>query len=143
MANFNQGDLEFILKQIQIAEANAAGIPLPVLIPDPLVQFGLRTVDGTDNNIVPGREAFGSADQIFPRLLTPVFNPAEARPALFGGTPSSPVTSYQQTTGSVFDSEPRTISNLIVDQTANNPAAVAAAAGPPSACSGGLRAGGR
>ena len=28
----------------------------------------------------------------------------------------------------MFDSQPRTISNLIVDQTANNPAAVAAAA---------------
>ena len=33
-------------------------------------------------------------------------------------------TSYAQTSGLVVDSQPRTISNLIVDQTANNPAAV-------------------
>ena len=32
-------------------------------------------------------------------------------------------TSYAQTSGFVFDLDPRTISNLIVDQTANNPAA--------------------
>src|SRR4029453_3966345 len=36
--------------------------------------------------------------------------------------------SYTQTSGLVVDSQPRTISNLIVDMTANNPAAVAAAA---------------
>src|SRR5437867_1100379 len=39
-------------------------------------------------------------------------------------------TSYTQKSGNVFDSQPRTISNLIVDQTANNPAASAAAANP-------------
>ena len=37
-------------------------------------------------------------------------------------------TSYNQTSGTVIDSQPRTISNLIVDQTATNPAAVATAA---------------
>ena len=36
-------------------------------------------------------------------------------------------TSYAQTAGTVFDSQPRVVSNLIVDQTADNPAAVAAA----------------
>ena len=35
-----------------------------------------------------------------------------------------------QTNGLVFDSQPRTISNLIVDQTANNPAAYATAYDP-------------
>ncbi len=39
-------------------------------------------------------------------------------------------TSYQQTAGNVFDTEPRTISNLIVDQTSTNPAAIAAAGFP-------------
>ena len=127
MANFNRGDLDFILQQIQIAEANAAGIPLPTLIPDPLLPWGLRTVDGRDNNIVPGREAFGSADQIMPRLTTPVFNPAE--PIKFPVGPTTSVgtpTSYAQTSGPVFDSQPRTISNLISDQTHSNPAAIAA-----------------
>ena len=41
-------------------------------------------------------------------------------------------TSYAQTTGFVADSQPRTISNLIVDQTAANPAAVAAAGTTPA-----------
>ena len=39
-------------------------------------------------------------------------------------------TSYKQTSGSVFDTEPRTVSNLIVDQTSTNPAAIAAAGSP-------------
>ena len=52
---------------------------------------------------------------IFPRLTDPVFESAEAG------------TSYAQTSGFVIDSQPRTISNLIVDQTANNPAAYATA----------------
>src|SRR5262249_707419 len=42
-------------------------------------------------------------------------------------------TSYAQTSGFVFDSQPRTISNLIVDQTSNNPAAVAAFGQNPGA----------
>src|SRR6185436_3435503 len=58
---------------------------------------------------------------LFPRLLDPVFRDAEAG------------TSYAQTSGFVFDSQPRIISNLIVDQTANNPAGVAAAAANPNA----------
>ncbi|MDM8350763.1 peroxidase family protein, partial [Pseudomonas sp. sp1636] len=117
MANFIKSDLEFILQQILIAEAHAAGADLLDLLPNTEVGFGLRTVDGSFNNLIEGRNLFGAADTLFPRLLTPVFNAAE------GGT------SYTQTSGLVFDSQPRTISNLIVDQTANNPAAVAAAAG--------------
>ncbi|WP_324730757.1 peroxidase family protein [Pseudomonas paeninsulae] len=117
MANFIKSDLEFILQQILISEAHAAGTPLIDLLPNTEVGFGLRTVDGSFNNLIDGRTDFGAADTLFPRLLTPVFNAAE------GGT------SYTQTSGLVFDSQPRIISNLIVDQTANNPAAVAAAAG--------------
>ncbi|WP_079202276.1 peroxidase family protein [Pseudomonas sp. CC6-YY-74] len=117
MANFIKSDLEFILQQILIAEAHAAGTPLIDLLPNTEVGFGLRTVDGSFNNLIDGRTDFGAADTLFPRLLTPIFNAAE------GGT------SYTQTSGLVFDSQPRIISNLIVDQTANNPAAVAAAAG--------------
>ena len=82
--------------------------------------LGLRTVDGSFNNLVPGQQFFGAADQQFPRLLDPSFQTAEAVPPGFG-PPGS--TSYTQTSGLVFDSQPRTISNLIVDQTASNPAA--------------------
>src|SRR2546422_430929 len=53
MADFNRADLEFILQQIQIAEANAAGTDLRTLLPNDEVPYGLRTVDGTLNNLVP------------------------------------------------------------------------------------------
>ncbi|WP_326968254.1 peroxidase family protein [Arthrobacter sp. CG_A4] len=132
-------DLAFILKQIKIAEAHVANTTSatgpcgalvgtgPNQIASPLVSQGLRTVDGSCNNLLPGQEMFGAADQTFPRLTTPVFKSAENSPPAFG--PSRP-TSYAQKKGSVFDSEPRVISNLIVDQTSTNPAAVAAAGFP-------------
>lgn len=131
-------DLAYILKQIKIAERHAATLspahPCDTLIgtgPDqiasPLVSFGLRTVDGSCNNLQPGQETFGAADQKFPRLATPVFKAAENSPAGFG--PTTPST-YAQKKGNVFDSEPRVVSNLIVDQTSTNPAAVAAAGNP-------------
>src|SRR5215467_10061059 len=115
---FIRSDLEFILAQIVIAERNAAGESLLDILPNVEVPWGLRTVDGTLNNIVPGQSKFGAADNVFPRLADPVFRPAEAG------------TSYAQTSGTVIDSTPRTISNLIVDQTANNPAAYATAYDP-------------
>jgi Ca2+-binding RTX toxin-like protein len=114
MATFNKGDLQFILTQIRMAEN---GQP-PV---NPHLAFGLRQVDGQHNNAVPGQETTGAADQLFPRIGTPVF--LAAQPNLFSNQP----TAYTQTGGLVFDSEPRTISNLISDQSANNPAAVQAA----------------
>src|SRR4051812_29935133 len=131
------GDLHFILKQIQIAEhhaatqtpANMCGTlvgPDANQIPDRLTSYGLRTVDGSCNNLFAGRETFSAADQKFPRLTNPVFRAGEdAGP--FG--PPGP-TSYANANGNVVDSQPRTVSNLIVDQTSTNPAAVAAAAFP-------------
>src|SRR5215471_8889559 len=131
MAELVKSDLEFILQQIKIAEANAAGEDLTTLLPNTAVPWGLRTVDGSDNNLFLDQIDFGAADVIFPRLTTPVFRPAEKVTVDLDGpgplTVGTP-TSYQQTSGFVFDSQPRTISNLIVDQTDNNPAAVAAAA---------------
>ena len=73
------GDLSFILKQINIAERHAAtatptdpckgllnkpndGIPDVEQVPDILTTYGLRTVGGECNNLVPGRETFGAAD---------------------------------------------------------------------------------
>ena len=132
-------DLAFILQQIKIAEAHVANTtsetgPCGALIgtgpdqlPSPLVSKGLRTVDGSCNNLVPGQEGFGAADQVFPRLTTPEFRAAEDVPADFG---PPGVSSYAQKKGLVFDSEPRTVSNLIVDQTATNPSAVEAAGNP-------------
>ncbi|MDT4899768.1 MAG: hypothetical protein QOJ78_698, partial [Pseudonocardiales bacterium] len=134
------GDLAFILKQIKISERHAAtATPAdpcgtlvgsgPDQIPDRLSAYGLRTVDGTCNNLFPGREKFAAADVPFPRLTTPVFSTAEdITPSLPVGAPGP--TSYAQKKGSVVDSQPRVVSNLIVDQTSTNPAAVAAAEFP-------------
>ena len=113
-----KSDLDFILDQIKISEAHANGKPFSSLIPKDVLPWGLRTVDGSFNNIGIGRSGFGAADRLFPRLTTPIFREAENK----SGQP----TSYSQTKGFVFDSQPRLISNLIVDQTANNPAALAA-----------------
>ncbi len=121
MADFNKADLEFILKQIFIAEAHADGAILSDLLPNSQVPYGLRTVDGSFNNLVAGQSEFGAADNSFLRLLDPQY-----LNAAYAGT------------GPVTDPQPRIISNLIVDQTANNPAAVAASGGSAPVISPGL-----
>jgi Ca2+-binding RTX toxin-like protein len=136
----NAGDLRFILKQIKIAEAHATregpngapvpGQPLfgtgPNQIASPLLPYGLRTVDGSSNNGVADQTHFGAAHRVMPRLTTATFGPAENGAPL--GAPGP--TSYAQKKGLVVDSHPRVVSNLIVDQTVTNPAAVAAAGVP-------------
>jgi Ca2+-binding RTX toxin-like protein len=156
MVKLNRNDLEFILKQIKIAEAHTAAIEagdtpaeiaqkLSVLVNNAggtpggttngatqagLMPFGLRTVDGSFNNFTPGGELLGSSSQLMDRLLTPSFKPAEAAPAGLH-SPNAPAgttpTSYAQPNGVVYDSQPRVISNLVADQTLNNPAALMAA----------------
>ena len=118
------GDLKFILKQINIAEQHSAslspGHPCDTLvdqpgdnipdanqIPDRLTAYGLRTVDGSCNNLFPGRETFAAADQVFPRLSAKSFRDADPVPPGFG--PPGPST-YKQKQGNVFDSQPRTSS---------------------------------
>ncbi|KQT90242.1 hypothetical protein [Methylobacterium sp. Leaf466] len=139
--HLNQQDLTFILRQIKIAEAHASGVKLtelrvdaatgelltdralydtggnwsglpdaPRAVPDPHTPYGLRTVDGTYNNIVPGRETWGASGQPMPHLLDPSF-----------------ASSGYPIAGSVTDADPRTISNLVVDASLDNPAAIAAA----------------
>ncbi len=125
----NAGDLRFIFHQIEIAQAHAAGGQLlgpgPNQVNEPRVPLGLRTVDGSFNHLSPGTDGFGAADRIFPRLTTPSFRDAELfDPDGAGPQPAVP-TSYKQKKGTVADSQPRIISNLIADQTVRNPAAVA------------------
>ncbi len=140
------GDLAFILKQIKIAERHTTtlspaspcstllnragdGIPDAEQVPDILTSYGLRTVDGSCNNLKAGGDNFAAADQPFLRLTDPVFRDAEPiTSSLPVGAPGP--TSYKQKKGNVVDSQPRTVSNLIDDQTSTNPAAVAAAEFP-------------
>ena len=149
------GDLSFILKQIKISERHTTtltasspcgtllaqpgdGIPDAEQVPDYLTSYGLRTVDGSCNNLKnPGTARFAASDEVFPRLTNPSFRDADSVPPtshfLQPGQCTDPVvcnTSYKQTSGNVVDSQPRIISNLIVDQTSTNPAAVAAATRP-------------
>ena len=147
------GDLSFILKQIKIAErhtttltaSNPCGtlvnqpgdlIPDAEQVPDYLTSYGLRTVDGSCNNLKAANTAtFAASDQPFLKLTDPSFRDAEPSPNDFFGPGTGVVPSnggYQQKLAGnvVFDSQPRTISNLIVDQTSTNPAAIAAAGSP-------------
>src|SRR5215218_6323298 len=85
----NRADLEFILNQIKIAESHAAGGKLLcddradqswTCVPDARLPYGLRTVDGTMNNLMKNRSTYGAADQVFPRLLAPEFRDADGAP---------------------------------------------------------------
>lgn len=120
-------DLEFILKQIKLSESATTadggidGDKLREEVGDPLLPYGIRTVDGTWNNLLPGQEKYGSADQTMPRLvpldLEAIRNDPELAKYLTTSGPNSMVT----------DSDPRQISNIISDQSTKNPAAVEAA----------------
>jgi hypothetical protein len=143
--NLNADDLRFILKQIKISEHHAAHFnpedPCAGLVGDGPNQipvggntrelpWGLRTVDGTCNNLMPGQEKYGAADETFPRSAGSDYMDGEA--ATFDSDGPGPTTvggqtSYDIMSRDVFDSQPRVVSNLVVDQTVNNPAATAAA----------------
>ena len=43
------------------------------IIPNSRLPLGLRTVDGSFNNLVEGQEHFGAADENFPLLLEQQF----------------------------------------------------------------------
>src|SRR3954454_14825611 len=139
------GDLNFILKQIKIAErhtttltaSNPCGtmlaqpgdtIPDAEQVPDVITSYGLRTVDGSCNNLKNlSTYNFAAADQVFPRLTAPSFRNVAAEPTF----PVPSVSSYALP-GNVVDSQPRIVSNLIDDQTSTSSAALAAAGHPVS-----------
>ena len=61
MVTVNTNDLEFILQQIKIAEADARGEQiLGGVLPNTEVPWGLRRVDGSNNNLFPGQETYGA-----------------------------------------------------------------------------------
>ncbi|MDB5537746.1 MAG: hypothetical protein JWQ65_2621, partial [Devosia sp.] len=145
MANYIKSDLEFILEQIKIAEKHAAYVANPNdpnaaplygvgeagqvgSVPAYTLSLGLRTVDGSYNNLLPGQEQWGAADHPFPELLDPVYRNADGTPLVMGpGAPVPTAPNYNPSNNPgaiVVDSSLRTISNLIVDQTLSNPAAI-------------------
>ncbi|MCY7370640.1 MAG: hypothetical protein LH479_07180, partial [Polaromonas sp.] len=127
----NLADLLKILEQIKIAERHVVTgqlLNLDGTAVSPLLPAGLRTVDGSFNNLLPGQSLSGAADQVIPRLLTPVFlNDADGDTMPLGpsgsGAPTITNTNYATHT-SVADADPRIISNLISDQTVGNFSAV-------------------
>ena len=148
MVAYIRSDLDFILAQIKVAENHAAYTANPMdpnaaplygvglnnqvgSVPTYTLSIGLRTVDGQYNNLLPGQEKWGAADQQFPELLDPAFRPADGTmfdPDGPGGAPEMPTSANYNPSNNanslVFDSSLRTISNLIVDQTLGNPAAI-------------------
>ena len=121
-------DLQFILDQILIADAHSGGGDLLAILGSTLLPYGLRTVDGSYNNITPGQEDFATADRPMPTRLTQTFRNAEAVSIDLDGPGPMAIgtpTYYTQTSGYVFDSQPRMISNLIADQSIGNAAALA------------------
>ena len=141
MVSYIKSDLEFILDQIKIAEAHAAYVQDPNdpagkplfgpggSIPAYNIAWGLRTVDGTYNNLL--NPELGSADNEFPEGLG-----TEFRTFMVPGGPGGQLVPVTYTPGvdndgpgsagpgDVFDPYVRTISNLIVDQSLGNPSAI-------------------
>jgi Ca2+-binding RTX toxin-like protein len=134
---FERLDLDFILRQIKIAETHAENTAankrdcaaLLALLPNATVPWGLRTVDGSCNNLIEGNEGFGEANLEFLALVEPVFSGAQPLTQIFAPNDALGAnTSYVRGDGrTVQDSTARLISRLIVDQSETNPAAVQAA----------------
>ena len=122
-----RSDLQFILDQIVIAERHAAGENLLSLVGNERLPGGLRTVDGSFNNLVPGQSNFGAADQNFPLQIDQIFRNENDEALYDPDGPFGPElpqnNSNYASTVNVIDTDPRIISNLIVDQTVANPVA--------------------
>jgi hypothetical protein len=110
------------------------GYPFSTLNP-----WGVRQVSGACNNIhgvlaenpstftltsLAGDTAgWGAGDQIFPRIAPATNHPGQPGPYVLSNSQQV----YATPGSSINDPQPRVISNLISDSTANNPAAIAAA----------------
>ena len=140
-------DLSYILKQIKIAEHHVANTTRltgpcgallgngPFQIQSPLLVRGaadrrriVQQPSAGSAAIRRGRRGLPAPDH--PGLPRRAGRAARLRSLFPAVQADGDPTSYAQTRGNVFDSEPRTISNLIVDQTSTNPAAVRAAGFP-------------
>jgi hypothetical protein len=109
MVTMIRSDLDFILAQIKIAEADARHDADPVnnpdvfgtLLPNSEVPWGLRRVDGSNNNLIPEFSQYGAAGEAFPardtaRLHAGYWWAARVRIAIFFITWCSVVRSWLQ-----------------------------------------------
>jgi Ca2+-binding RTX toxin-like protein len=140
----SSSDLAFILRQIQIAEAHSSkegaglGQVVPATsvlgtgpndVPTTATPWGLRQVDGRNNNLGGGRADAGAADTLFTRLTAPQWRPVYGTNVPLdaagvatgnGSGPSNwPASGAPQV---ITDASPRMISNLIADMTPQDPA---------------------
>ena len=148
MVQYIKSDLEFILEQIKIAEKHAAYVANPLdpnaaplygagaagqvgSVPTYTLSLGLRTVDGSVQQPAARAGEVGRRRPAVPRTCRPGLRPADG--TLFdpdgpGPAPAMPTQANYNPSNNpnslVFDSSLRTISNLIVDQTLGNPAAI-------------------
>lgn len=104
-------DIDFLLAQLTLPNNT------PVLPIDPT---GIRNPMGTNNNLF--NPNWGAADQLFPRLTNPVWGSAQGSFTVANGPlgPSfvvdpTPI-SYAVRNVNLVDAAPRTISNLVADQ---------------------------
>ena len=132
---YARGDLDYILEQVKIAEEHVqrgGGCEtLRELIPSALLPWGLRTVDGSCNNLLPDKGQLGAADEVFREVVEPQYDDAQilSNLPLSENDTVGARTSYRRGDGStVEDSQPRLISRLITNNSTSNPAARAAAA---------------
>ena len=132
------GDLSFILKQIKIAERHAATAHRRTTraarwwAPAPTRSRAPWSPTACAPWTAPATTCSRTGDL---RRGGPARSPGSPRSPSGDAEERSPfgapgLSSYTQKSGNVVDSEPRTISNLIVDQTSTNPAAIAAAGNP-------------
>ena len=156
MVAFTKHDLNFILDGISVSQSHAAQTNtvannewttadlessrqiLLNLLPNSLQPIGMRTITGELNSLVIGQDQFGAADNEFPRLLDPDYRDGEFGTTYDPLAPPPPGSPPGTQPGDVVDTQPRIISNLIVDQSLNNPAAVDRAAYDPLTYDAGL-----
>jgi Ca2+-binding RTX toxin-like protein len=123
----NQADLAFLLAAVD----PATGGSNPPAGTDPFSLAGLRTIDGTNNNlthtVITDQHGNTVDTDTFANVDQPFFHIEPNTPNVYTGTYTPGVG------GSLSDTSPRIISNLIADQTATNPSLSVDATGNPGA----------
>ena len=106
----SQADLDFLLFQLNLPGNNPLNAPLGT-ITDPT---GIRDVQGIGNNLL--NPTWGAADQQFVRATPIYWAQAEGSfDAVTRARVETPI-SYATRDINIYDSKPRTISNLIANQ---------------------------